>query len=67
VSTSRGLLVADTKDLRDFQRPYARPSAEVSDWASGATIGLYDVVAGAQPTILVGTSTAGGAFTEQIV
>jgi malate dehydrogenase (oxaloacetate-decarboxylating) len=63
----QGLLVDDMRDLRDFQRPYARPSAGVSGWGSGQTIGLHDVVANAHPTILVGTSTAGGTFTEQIV
>ena len=42
-------------------------------WASGAiasgdgSIGLADVVANVHPTILVGTSTQGGAFNEAIV
>jgi len=66
----QGLLVDDMGDLRDFQRPYAQPRAQVADWkleGDGATIGLYDVVANAKPTIIVGTSTVGGAFTEPIV
>jgi malate dehydrogenase (oxaloacetate-decarboxylating) len=63
----QGLFVDDMSDLRDFQRPYARQRSEVAGWASGDTIGLYDVIANAHPTILVGTSTAGGAFTEQLV
>jgi malate dehydrogenase (oxaloacetate-decarboxylating) len=49
-------------DLRDFQKPYARPHGE----ADGET-DLADVVAGAKPTIIVGTSTVGGAFTEQVL
>ena len=63
----QGLLIDDMTDLRDFQQPYARRRAEVADWAADASIGLYDVVANVRPTILVGTSTAGGAFTERIV
>jgi malate dehydrogenase (oxaloacetate-decarboxylating) len=65
-----GLLVGDMDDLRDFQQPYARPRSEVTDWTTDAgagSIGLYDVVANVHPTIIVGTSTAGGAFTEQIM
>jgi malate dehydrogenase (oxaloacetate-decarboxylating) len=60
----QGLLLDDMADLRDFQRPYARPRAEVAGW--GAT-DLAGVVARVHPTIVVGTSTVGGAFTEDIV
>jgi malate dehydrogenase (oxaloacetate-decarboxylating) len=66
----QGLLVDDMSDLRDFQVAYARPRSELSTWrtASGdGSIGLADVVANVHPTILVGTSTQGGAFTEAIV
>jgi malate dehydrogenase (oxaloacetate-decarboxylating) len=66
----QGLLVDDMGDLRDFQRPYARPRSQVSDWRTGSgdgPIDLFDVVAGVRPTIIVGTSTVGGAFTEQVV
>lgn len=66
----QGLLVDDMSDLRDFQQPYARSQSEVSDQKTqtgDGSIGLYDVVATVHPTIMVGTSTAGGAFTEQII
>ncbi len=63
----QGLLVDDMGDLRDYQQPYARPRSEVAGWGAGGTVGLYDVVANVHPTIMVGTSTVGGAFTEQIV
>jgi malate dehydrogenase (oxaloacetate-decarboxylating) len=54
--------------LRDFQVPYARPAGEVANWSrSGDGIGLADVVANAEPTMLIGTSTQPAAFTEQIV
>src|SRR4030081_3581509 len=63
----QGLLVDDMSDLRDFQQPYARARPEVSDWGADGTIGLDAVVAKVHPTVLVGTSTAGGAFTEPII
>ncbi len=67
---SGGLLTDDSTRLRDFQVPYARPAAEVADWAKpgpGEGPGLAEVVANAQPTMLIGTSTQAGAFTESIV
>ena len=65
-----GLLTDDMTGLRDFQVPYARPAAEVRDWPGHGTasgIGLAEVVGRVHPTILIGTSTQHGAFTEQIV
>jgi len=67
---SKGLLASDYPGmLRDFQVPYARPAAEVSTWRRDGDdrIGLAEVVAHAHPTMLIGTSTQPGAFTEQIV
>ncbi len=67
---SRGLLTDDhARALRDFQQPYARPSAEVAIWSrdEGDPITLADVVANARPTMLIGTSTQHGAFTAPIV
>jgi malate dehydrogenase (oxaloacetate-decarboxylating) len=65
----QGLITDDrAATLRDFQVPYARPAGEVGNWSrSGDGIGLADVVANAQPTMLIGTSTQPAAFTEQIV
>src|ERR1700751_2155658 len=63
----QGLLVDDMDDLRDFQKGYARPRSEVADWGADGTIGLLEVVEKVHPTIIVGTSTVGGAFTEQVV
>jgi malate dehydrogenase (oxaloacetate-decarboxylating) len=62
-----GLLVDDMDDLRDFQKGYARPRSEVADWGADGTIGLLEVVEKVRPTIIVGTSTQGGAFTEQVI
>jgi malate dehydrogenase (oxaloacetate-decarboxylating) len=67
---SGGLLTDDSTTLRDFQVPYARPAAEVAHWVKpgpGEAPGLAEVVANAQPTMLIGTSTQAGAFTESIV
>ena len=62
-----GLLVDDMEDLRDFQKGYARPRAEVADWGADGTIDLLEVVERVLPTIIVGTSTQAGAFTEQVI
>ncbi len=67
---SKGLLTdEDPGRLRDFQRPYARPAAEVAAWsrAGCGPVGLADVVAHSHPTILIGTSTQPAAFSESIV
>jgi malate dehydrogenase (oxaloacetate-decarboxylating) len=63
----QGLLIDDMDDLRDFQKPYARSRAELSGWSSDSQIGLAEVVSRVHPTIMVGTSTVGRAFTEEIV
>jgi len=64
-----GLLTDDMDDLRDYHRPYARPAAEVRDLERDPEggISLLEAVRHVRPTILVGTSTVQGAFTEQVV
>ncbi|MGS0686739.1 NAD-dependent malic enzyme [Nakamurella sp. GG22] len=62
-----GLLLAESGSLLDFQQPYARTREEISSWAPAGTPGLAQVVAHVHPTILIGTSTQTGAFTEAIV
>jgi malate dehydrogenase (oxaloacetate-decarboxylating) len=61
-----GLVTDDMPDLPDYQQAYARPKAEVSGWADGE-IDLLTTIKHVKPTILLGTSTAHGAFTEDIV
>src|SRR5262245_44695461 len=63
-----GLLHAGRTDLTAEQRVYAQPRERVSAWASaGNGITLADVIRKADATILIGLSTARGAFTEAIV
>ncbi|PHB72740.1 NAD-dependent malic enzyme [Bacillus wiedmannii] len=62
-----GLVTDNMEDLLDFQIPYARKEAEVSEWKENDIIGLAEVVKHVQPTILIGTSTVAGAFKEEII
>jgi malate dehydrogenase (oxaloacetate-decarboxylating) len=66
----RGLLTDDRAEHQyDFQRRYAWPVEDVARWSSnaGQGVGLAEVVTHARPTVLIGTSTQAGAFTEPIV
>jgi malate dehydrogenase (oxaloacetate-decarboxylating) len=65
-----GLCTTDmASSLRDFQLPYARPGGEIGGWSreESGGFGLAEVVRQVKPTMLIGTSTVGGAFTEAIV
>ncbi len=56
--------------LRDYQAPYARPATEVKRWkrdGSDGSVDLAEVVHQVRPIMLIGASTAAGAFTEAIV
>ena len=64
-----GLLVETRTDLTPEQRNYARAADEVSGWprTHRGAVGLADVIDGVEATVLIGLSTASGAFTEAIV
>jgi malate dehydrogenase (oxaloacetate-decarboxylating) len=62
----QGLLLEGMPDLRDYQAPYARPTAEVQGWADGK-IDLLTTVRHVHPTMLIGTSTSPGAFDKDVV
>jgi malate dehydrogenase (oxaloacetate-decarboxylating) len=67
---SRGLLASGYPGtMRDFQVPYARPGDEVASWRRDGEgrIGLAEVVARVRPTMLIGTSTQPGVFSQGIV
>jgi malate dehydrogenase (oxaloacetate-decarboxylating) len=62
-----GLLFDETEDLREFQRDYAK-ARSATPWAAvPGSVGLADVIEGVAPTILIGSSGAGGTFTQRIV
>jgi malate dehydrogenase (oxaloacetate-decarboxylating) len=65
-----GLVTDRTPGLGAAQRRYARPAADVAGWAGDGSpggIGLAEVVSRVHPTILIGTSTVAGAFTEPVI
>jgi malate dehydrogenase (oxaloacetate-decarboxylating) len=64
-----GLLHSGRTDLTPEQRRYAQPEQRIAGWrrAQPANVALGDVIANIEATILIGLSTAGGAFTESIV
>jgi malate dehydrogenase (oxaloacetate-decarboxylating) len=63
-----GLLHSGRTDLTAEQRVYAQPRERVADWSRGTQgIGLADLIGKIDATILIGLSTAHGAFSEAIV
>ncbi|GAA3829741.1 NAD-dependent malic enzyme [Streptomyces chiangmaiensis] len=65
-----GLLTQGQDGMRDFQIRYARRTDEVAGWQRDEHLGgipLAEVVKQVRPTVLIGTSGQGGAFTEDIV
>jgi malate dehydrogenase (oxaloacetate-decarboxylating) len=62
-----GLLTDDRTDLSDGQRKFAQPANRVVDWGLSGPAQLSDVVHHVDVGVLLGLSTAAGAFTEEIV
>ncbi len=64
-----GLLVEGMADISPTQAPFAQRREAVAGWTlqSPREIGLLDVVTNAKPTVLIGVSGRGGAFTEAVV
>lgn len=61
----QGLLFEDTKGLTPGQIPFARKRSEFTN--ADVLTNLEAVVKAIHPTIMIGTSTQPGAFTEEIV
>lgn len=62
-----GLLTDDRTDLSAGQRMFAQPANRVANWGLPGPAQLADVVHHVDVGILMGLSTAAGAFTEDIV
>lgn len=64
-----GLLHDGRKDLDEVHRPLAQHYADLKSWDCDLTkpIPFADVVRNAKPTVLVGATGQGGAFTEPII
>jgi malate dehydrogenase (oxaloacetate-decarboxylating) len=65
-----GLIEAGDDRVSADQLRYARSPAEVASWQRDPALGgiaLAEVVHRVHPTVLIGTSARGGAFTEDIV
>jgi len=62
-----GLLTGDRNDLSDAQRDFAQPAGRVADWGLSRAAQLADVIHNVDVGVLLGLSTATGAFTEDIV
>jgi len=62
-----GLLTDDRTDLSDGQRAFAQPAGSVAGWDLSGPAQLADVVHHVDVGVLLGLSTAAGAFTEDIV
>ncbi len=60
-----GVLLEDTPGLMEHQRKYARTKEEAKYYPPGHD--LLTVVQQVKPTILIGTSTVRGAFTEEVI
>ena len=63
----QGLLTDDRTDLSPGQQKFAQPANRVAVWGLSGPAQLADVVHNVDAGILMGLSTAAGAFTEDIV
>jgi len=62
-----GLLMADSKNLNTFQKPYAKSAEDIQNWKCKTDLNLLNVINEVHPTILVGCSTVRNAFTQDVV
>jgi malate dehydrogenase (oxaloacetate-decarboxylating) len=61
--------VTDPAMIDEGRRPFVRSAGEMSYWtlAAPGSVTLSDVIRNARPTVLVGVSGQGGAFSEAVV
>ncbi len=66
---SNGLITTESSALSAERAKYARDPAELTEWTT-AINGVYhleDVIKNIKPTVLIGSSTVAGAFTENCI
>ena len=64
----RGLITDSTPDVRAEARPFARKEHEVQLWRQpNGEIPFLEVIRRVKPTVLIGVSGQGGAFTEESI
>jgi len=65
----KGLVHTGQKEISEGQRIFARTKEEFASWkiSDPSNISLSDVVRNAHPHVLIGVSTQGGAFNEEII
>jgi malate dehydrogenase (oxaloacetate-decarboxylating) len=64
-----GLLIEGMNSILPAQAPFAVPRSAIAGWrlADPGRIGLFDVVANARPSVLIGVSGQPRSFTERVV
>jgi malate dehydrogenase (oxaloacetate-decarboxylating) len=62
-----GLLVEGQNGILPFQQLFAQDAARIATWGVNGKLGLTEVVAHAHPTVLIGVSGQGGAFSESVI
>jgi len=64
-----GLIHFNSQNVSDAQRPYMQPHQRLVNWKSANFdhITMAEVIASAQPTILIGVSAQSGAFTKPCI
>lgn len=65
----QGLLIENDLLLTDGQKPFARSRKEIAEWNIGkeSLVSLAETIHAVHPTILIGSSAQGGAFTQDIL
>lgn len=62
-----GLIRESLPDVREDLKEYVRKDAEWEECQSNGDIKLLDVVKKVKPTVMIGTSTHAGGFTQEVV
>jgi len=64
-----GLVHQGLSAIPAHQKPFARSEKDLSKWkpSTKSIITLFDVVKEVRPTVLIGVSAQGGAFTEEVI